>query len=266
MKWNQAAVIDAIRKKHEIGDEQKVRLKTLTFKAEVDAENPYVLTATISTPGVDREGEVLQPGGMDASEFNGQGAIHWNHDYDRPIAKSLGVKALADNAGIRGRAEFAHKPDDYGTSEFFPDFARAMVTQKIVTGVSVGFIPIESRQPSKSDIEKFGPGIELITSRWKLLEWSITSMPTNPQAVITAVGKSLLTRARAKAEFDIDVPEKLPEPVKHVILNIALPPGRRKRILAARPVPNVPTIAQIEEAVAKGMREGLAKWQGQLYA
>ena len=60
-------------------------------------------------------------------------------------------------------------------------------------GVSIGFIPIESRNATKGDRAKYGDGVQTVHSKWKLLELSIAPVQANQEAVVVAVGKALET-------------------------------------------------------------------------
>jgi len=196
-------VIAGIKKRHRLDEDAEVKLKQVA--AEVDSEiDPFAFTAKITTDSVDRDKEVLLPLGMDPSEFNVSGSVFWNHNYDRPIAIPGALKR--SDKGWLAKANFLKRPKDF-SGEFFPDFVRAFVTQSKElgkrVGISVGFIPIEQRQPSKRDKEMFGESVRNVISKWKLLEWSVAPVQSNADAFVTAVGKGLIPRGVAVKEFGI---------------------------------------------------------------
>lgn len=194
-----------IRKRHGLADDAPVEVKTFTMEPSTDGD-PFAFKARITTDTVDRDFEVLVPQGCDSSEFEKSGTVFWNHNYNMPVAKANG-KLVRGDRWIDSSAKFAFRPADY-QGEFFPDFARAMVNQGIVKGVSVGFMPIESRKPTQKDFETYGKNVGRVTNMWKLLEWSIAPLQCNPDALIRdAVGKGIITADAAKSMFDID-PEK----------------------------------------------------------
>lgn len=163
-------------------------------------------TARINTADVDRDLEVLDPAGMDASEFLRNPAIFWNHDYNKPVGKALMIARAPD--GWLSPAQVALRPDGF-VGDFFPDYAWAMIRQGIVRGVSTGFEIVEARSPAAEDRKRYGPDVERIISRWKLLEWSVAPLQSNTEAVITAVGKGLITRAIAiKAYPTLEIPRE----------------------------------------------------------
>lgn len=176
-------IIAVIRKRHSLPDSADVRIKVLPMQAVPDPQHTGRFKAVINTDDIDRDSEVVLPQGMDATEFEKSGAIFWAHNYNLPVAKPYG-KMVRQTKGWEAGAEFAKRPDDY-KGEFFPDFAKAMVSQGIVRGVSIGFIPTEVRNPTKKDIEVYGDGVKRIISKWRLLEWSIAPVQSNPNAFVT---------------------------------------------------------------------------------
>lgn len=159
--------------------------------------------SVITTSSVDRDGEVLVPDGMDSTEFEKTGTVFWNHNYDIPVGKLVG-KLRRHDSFIEADTEFAVRPEGY-QGDFFPDFARAMVEQQVVKGVSVGFIAVDRRPANAADITKYGGGCKTVINRWKLLEYSIAPVPCNQDALIVSVGKGLCSACAAKAMFGIDV-------------------------------------------------------------
>lgn len=209
--------------------------------------------ATISTDSIDRDREVMIPEGMDATEWQKNPIIFWNHDHDRPIAKGIGKLKRADHH-IISIAEFAKRPDGF-EGEFFPDFARTLVEQGIVKGVSVGFEPIDSRKPTSDDRKKYGDMVERVTNRWRLFEWSLAPLQCNQDALIETVGKGLISVKQAKDVFGITVEQQAQDTRKRYV--IVLPPtGSGKRS-----APKKSTVDVIETLV----RTDIAKRQGKLF-
>lgn len=242
-------VIAAIRKRHALRDDADVRLKAMASTLAVDDGDPYRFTARITTDGIDRDNEVLLPVGCDATEFDKSGALFWNHSYDQPVGIA-GKLSRGDNY-IDGKASFLKRPDDW-EGQWFPDFVRAFVSQMAAAdkavGVSVGFLPVEARPPTNDDRRLFGDAVRRVISRWKLLEWSIAPVQSNPQAMVQAVGKSL-SHECIKALFPDYAPAA---PQKQIV--VVLP-----RFKA--PVPR-DTIASLAE---KRVTQILLKKRGVLY-
>ncbi|MEM6259688.1 MAG: hypothetical protein AAGI37_15520 [Planctomycetota bacterium] len=182
-------VLANLRAKHG----NNAQLKAISAEVKADTADPLLFTARITKSVLDRDGEVLLPGGMDASDFDTSGAVFWNHDYNCPVAAPVGKMQKSANA-ITGKARFMERVEG-DTGSFLPDYARSFVTAMAragrSAGVSVGFVGLEHRNPTKKDREEFGPGCVRVYTRWKLLEWSIAPVQANQDAYVTAMGKSI---------------------------------------------------------------------------
>jgi len=218
--------------------------------ANMDADDSArTFVATITTNSIDRDGEILLPEGMDATDFTRNPVVFWNHDYDRPIGTAMELRR--HRTSWTAKAKLATRPDTH-VGEWFPDTVYGFLKQNVVRGVSVGFQPIESRKPSKKDIETFGDGVHRVFSKWKLLEFSVTPMQSNQDAMVEMVKSGATTAIQVKSMFNIDLPEPSPDPPKrrkvYVILSTDAPIGKPRGV------------GTIEDAVliAVAKRRGLA--------
>lgn len=179
-----------------------MRTVTKTMLAEASVEKGQ-FRAKITTAAVDREGDVVVPQGMNAVDYMKNPVVFWNHDYGMPVAKCVDLRRRDDH--IEAVATFAARPDGH-QGEFFPDMARALVEQGIVKGVSIGFVGMEGgvRAATKADAEKYGDDCRRVFSKWKLLEFSLAPLPANQDALISAVGKGLVSPGVAKRYFGVD--------------------------------------------------------------
>ncbi len=234
-------LIETLRAKYK--SEVHVISTSLTVKAL--ESDPYKFTARITTDAMDRQDEVVIPGGGMFGEFLQSGAIFWNHQYDEPVGYPDKQKQIVKGENfVEAGGIFMKRPSNY-QGEFFPDFVREFVTQGmeagINPGVSIGFIPVETRKPSKADIQKYGAQIQLVHSKWKLLEFSIAPVQANQEAVITAIGKGLIRRDLAK-RVGIVVPDApvvpliVPQPVHRIVQRcvIAIPAQEKREDLIAK--------------------------------
>jgi hypothetical protein len=207
-------IINAIRQRHKLDESKKVLVLSPKVALKAMPHNQHAFTARITTDSLDRQDEVVLPAGGNLNDFYASGCIAWNHDYDHPVGFPNRDKGLTQTDNyIECGGTFMKRPDDY-QGEFFPDFARAFVQQAVEAGinpgVSIGFMPIESRIPTKADKSRWGSGIQMVHSKWKLLEFSIAPVQANQDAVVTAIGKGLITKSVAKAVgYDV---EKIPDP------------------------------------------------------
>lgn len=246
---NTSNIITKLRDSHHLAADAAVMVKHVP--AEIKAEDPLRFSATISTDTLDRDDEVLLPTGMMPDEFNESGMVFWNHNYDKPVAFPDRPK-VAGSSVLCG-AKWMERPENY-VGEWFPDFAKALCQQASslgrAIGVSVGFIAMDYRVPSKKDIETWGDRIRRVITRWKLLEWSIAPVQSNPSAIVTAVGKGLVSREAAKACFpDMEIPDTKPR--KTYVIPVDVTPRRNT--------------AKLRDAITKSVTVAVAKRLGKLY-
>jgi phage head maturation protease len=78
----------------------------------------------------------------------------------------------------------------------------------VVKAVSIGFMPLDggARVATKGDVDKYGPEVRKVFSKWKLLEVSAVSVPANQDALIYAVSKGLISKTAAARFGRVDVP------------------------------------------------------------
>jgi hypothetical protein len=87
--------------------------------------------------------------------------------------------------------------------------------------------------------------VHTVYSRWKLLEVSLAPLQANPDALITAVKKGMMSPVAAKRWFGIDAP-------KRTVVTVSVPVPSTKD--AARPI-------DVDEVV----RREIARAQGRIY-
>jgi len=181
--------------------------KTKALAADISS-TAKGFTAIITAETIDRDGEVLIPGGMNSATFETNPVLFWNHDYEKPVGRATSIKRREKD--IVADFIFAKRPDGY-SGEFFPEVAAALVGQGIVKGVSVGYTSETggTRRASEVDRKKYGDGVHTVYSRWKLLEISLAPLQANPEALITAVKKGIVSPVAAKRLFGIEPPRRV---------------------------------------------------------
>ena len=172
-------------------------MQTKTLTAVVHKNEGPKVDAIISTESIDRDGEVLISQGMDATEYNENPVVFYNHDYAQPIGRTTDIRR--GKGKIEATLEFAKRPEGYEGS-YFPEFVESLVAQDIVKGISVGFVPIPGgvRKASQKDREDYGDRVRQVYSKWKLLEISVAPLPANGQALVSAVRKGIVDIDDAK--------------------------------------------------------------------
>lgn len=149
--------------------------KTIDFKS-TDVEkhkDERAITHYISTPDLDRVRDVLNPKGMDDSEFT---SVWYNHNYKynpdaKPIAKSLWFKKKDD--GVLTKTEFA-------TPAFADDIYQLHIGGFINTwSVGIGQAKDKGGKPKTGSIRYDEKKDITYWDEWKLFEYSSAPMAAN---------------------------------------------------------------------------------------
>ena len=172
------------------GEQKRLALFEVTIEKDTKAMKPRTVTAKISTTSIDRDGEVLLPSGIDLKDFRKNPVVLLNHDQGGlPVGRALSVKRQSD--GIVAEVQFAERPAGHPSSvEWIPDTVFNLFQQGILKAFSVGFIPLEAREPSDKDLNKFGGDVRNVISKWSLLEFSVVNVPANQDALVMQVAKN----------------------------------------------------------------------------
>ena len=219
--------------------------KNLTASIRKTAGKARTFTATITTDSVDRDGEVVIPGGMNSRDYEKNPVLLYEHDALKPIGKMMRMKR-----GERSiEAEFALAPRPEGhTGDWLPDTVAALMDFGALNTMSIGFMGLEARPASKADTERFGDGVRRVYGKWKLLEVSVVSIPANQDAIITAVRKGLVSAAAVK-RFGVIVPDQ----------PAAVEIARKWRVAVS-----IPPVAADDRT--RIVREEIARARGRIYA
>jgi hypothetical protein len=202
-----AETTSAIRKRHNLAEDVPIMLKSMPI--EVSGDDDYLVSARITTDTLDADNEAVLPSGCDSSRFEKSGAIFAWHDYTLPVATPIGKLRRGDRF-IDATCRFPVRPADY-VGEFFPDYIRTLVKQKVIRGVSIGFVPREVRMPTYKDIERWGQSLSRVVSKWQLLEWSFAALQSNPDAmVVEGVRKGIIAATVAREFFGVTIEDEEP--------------------------------------------------------
>jgi hypothetical protein len=180
-------------------------------------EGERAIQGIICTATPDSQGEVLMPSGCVTKEFERNPIVKWRHGAENanlPIGLCAGLQR---GQQMLAKTVFAKRPDDHPqAAPWLPDTLFALCQQGIVKGFSVHGTRIEARPANSVDKEKYGPACKLVTSKWRLDEYSLCDIGVNPEALITAISKCNLEPAQAMEWFGVAVPA-VPEPEPSVI-------------------------------------------------
>jgi len=149
-----------------------------------DGKREFV--ATITTNQVDRDGDVIDPKGIDYKEYLKNPVIFLNHEaWELPIGKTSWLRrhTEGDKSGMMAKGYITDK-----TGRAVEAFG--LMQDRILTTTSIGFgiKPGGAREPTQDEQKKF-PGIKRMIEKSTLYEFSVVGIPANTDAVIQQVSK-----------------------------------------------------------------------------
>ena len=168
----------------------------------------------ITTPHLDRDGEILIPGGAMLDDFRQSPSVLFGHDYKSlPVGSDQWIKLVKE--GILAKTVYAKHQ--------FAEDVYQCVKDKHLNSNSVGFIPVEVVNPEDNkkefaewqgvlekdygiDKEESGKA-KAIYPKWIMLEHSDVPVASNAQSLNLAVGKGelVIQSERLKKDLEIEV-------------------------------------------------------------
>lgn len=194
--------------------------QSLKYFARAVPEQPAqagdnTFTFIINTADIDRYETIVDPVGCVADNFLKNPVVLWNHDSwgEPPIGKCIDLQ-IAPNA-ITATVEF------HAETERSREVV-ALLANGTLRGVSVGFRVLNREWRSEEQIEVY--------TKWELLEFSVVSIPANPNALIVQnalVQNVLMQRAlntirhsHTYTQRSMD-PEKLKQAITEIMSAVA---------------------------------------------
>ena len=170
-------------------------VKRRTASAPVLEEGERAVVRYLSTRDVDRDREVLVPGGAVTTEWEKAPQWLWGHDYSiPPIGRASEISV--DDRGVKAKVTYAETPR--------AEEVWQLIKGGFLTTASVGFIALERRYKGEPEwaslvkklnkawgVDLEGAGAEVITTKWVVIEASDVPVPANPNALVTAIAKGL---------------------------------------------------------------------------
>jgi len=142
-------------------------------------DSEMAITHYISTVTPDRYGDVVNPGGMDDSNYRKNPVVLFGHSSSSiPIGRNLALQP--DNYGVKALTKFSDTSigrDLYKLNK-----------EGFLNAWSIGFIPKKTRALKSSEMkgnELSGTGDETYNyiEEWELLEYSNVAIPANPDCL-----------------------------------------------------------------------------------
>jgi HK97 family phage prohead protease len=201
-----------------------------------------VLEFVGSTPHVDRYGDIIEVEGWELRNYKKNPVFLWAHDYKQPpIGKALKVEKT--DTGLVFRIKFA-EPEVYP----FADTIYKLYLGGYLRATSVGFQDLE-REPI---MDKEGRQTGWRYKRAELYELSAVPVPANPQALIMAVQKGVVSPG--------EVEEVMGAPYEEALVNQTEVEGEAKGVIPFKSFPLEPEDApwdgpaQIREADVEDLK------------
>ena len=151
-------------------------LMTRVVENGIENRTNGTFTATISSETVDEYDSVIRQAGLDLDRFRANPVVLFGHEHNSvPIGRAVRVSRHLLEEPRRTTAEIA-----FGRSDRAQLVADA-VKEQLLRGVSIGFRPLETEEPTKAELAN---GARVAYSQTRLLEISIVALPANTDAVI----------------------------------------------------------------------------------
>jgi len=180
-------------------EEVKALAKKIGYVYQEGDEN-RVFQLTFTDETVDRYGDIVRAEGGDFKNYRMNPVVLPFHDSRAfPIGQTLKLEIDKEAAKVTGLILILQESvDPTGTSEVF---YKMLKTNALRTG-SVGFIPKKWTFPDEAKRKELGmEDYGVIFDEWELLEFSICSVPANPNALQNAFENKSLTREEVKKAF-----------------------------------------------------------------
>ncbi len=189
-----------------LNEDELVERKQFNYDIQVLPEESRTIIATISTPDVDADGDIIIPKGADLSRFIKNPVIHADHSYlvEDVVGKATEI-AITNNA-IVTKIVFAETRKAEDTWQ--------LVKNGFVKANSIGFI---AKTILTKGTKKFNDYIKeqkmvvsdackRIVSEFLLIESSIVSVPCNPSALNQAISsKSITLSDETKKKLGVEI-------------------------------------------------------------
>jgi len=173
----------------------------------------------ITTKTVDRDGDIVVPGGAMLDHYRKNPVVLFVHDYKSvPVGKALWIKS--DKHGLISKTKYVSKGKGNEIWEYRKEgFPMAK---------SIGFIPfsvIEEKDFGDISDEEFKTmqltkddlsGAQRIYPKWLMLEYSDVPVPSNPDALQLAISKGIINNDELQDAVDNDAFVIEIEDAKHV--------------------------------------------------
>lgn len=172
------------------GNEEGIQRRAVSANIR-EHDDEDLITFEISNDALDRHGTRLEPEGADLENYKKNPVVLYGHGFgpngDVPIGRAENI--FSNEGGLFAHVRFDEQDD-------FAREIKRKVEDGFLSGASVGFDPNERVMEERND----GSEIPVFTD-WELLEFSIVSVPSNPDALVE--GRNAYTEQLAERVAEI---------------------------------------------------------------
>lgn len=200
-------------------DDGQIKSKVVSFtKLSVDGGNRLV-NGMASTTSVDMDGMVVLSTALDQSYFpRRHKAVYLNHNYfDLPVGTCRSLTPKGD--GLEAVT--------FVTRRAIGDELLTCMEEGALNGLSIAFRTSNVSEPTIEEAAKY-PGARSVARSGILIEYSLTPMPVNQDALISLVSRSMIRRASAVVFGLKDTPRR----VLHAVAPTAATKARLALVLS----------------------------------
>lgn len=201
--------------------------------AVVEAMENRQVRFTISTGAIDREKDTVSVAGWDIEAYVRNPVVLWGHKAgELPIGRCIDIGN--DGTALRALVDFV--PADMPEVGERAEAVLRMCRTGFLSATSVGFRPLEYKiAEDRDDGESWWPPVDFL--RHELLEFSVVSVPANPEALIDENERtfvSMLGTAPTAAEIEAGVRAAADEAIAEEQAAAAAETQRIAEVTAAR--------------------------------
>lgn len=168
------------------------------YSAAIEPGDSRQVKFTISTGAVDRDNDTVAVGGWQLNAFLANPVVLWSHmSEELPIGKCVAIGVEGD--ALKAVVEFV--PEDVPMVGPKAQALLRMCQLGFISATSVGFRPLKFNVSNERDDDgnSWSPPIDFISQ--ELMEFSLCSIPSNPEALIDPQARLLQARS-ADADRD----------------------------------------------------------------
>jgi hypothetical protein len=150
--------------------------------------------SVIATDDVDHDREVIIVKGIRLDAFKKTGMpVTWAHNYTAlPVGHGMWIKHDADKTRLLAKTHYYDRPEDW-QGDWMADAVFHLIKNGSMLGKSIGFIPMKVHAPTPDDLKKRPELADatLVFDEVVMIEYAVTPVPANPNAIVQAVGKAI---------------------------------------------------------------------------